>query len=232
MRVFDRSGHRALPDPGRRDPARRGRHLLRAAGSFECLVRRVATGWEAELSIALSALLPLTPLLPLVEAFDRETPARLRLEHRGAGGVWDALVTSRADLAIGAAATGQSVAATRAVPSAIGFVFVCAAASLACSEVPLGEETILAQPARSPSPTARGCWPRAAALLSGQPVLTVLSWRPRSTRIAPGSASADARAPGCARTSPPAGCASVRSSIRRRRHRCISPGAPATADAA
>jgi molybdenum-dependent DNA-binding transcriptional regulator ModE len=47
--------------------ARRGPNLLRAARNLEARVKRVATGREAELTIALSDILPIEPLRPHVK---------------------------------------------------------------------------------------------------------------------------------------------------------------------
>lgn len=178
VQVFDRSGHRARLTPVGETLLAEGRHLLRAAGELEALVRRVATGWEAELSIAVSALLPLAPLLPLIEDFDRETPGtRLRLSTEVLGGVWDALVAGRADLAIGASGDGPVGGGYACrVLGTLGFVFVCAPQHpLAASPVPLTEEMILASRAIAIADSSRVLAPRTAALLNGQPVLTVPS---------------------------------------------------------
>ena len=47
--LFDRRGHRAKLTAAGRELLNEGRHLLRAAGDLEARVKRVATGWEAEL---------------------------------------------------------------------------------------------------------------------------------------------------------------------------------------
>src|SRR4051794_19052498 len=57
--LFDRGGHRAKLTPAGQELLKEGRHLLRAAGDLECRVKRVATGWEAELNIAYDDILPI-----------------------------------------------------------------------------------------------------------------------------------------------------------------------------
>ncbi|MDX1654422.1 MAG: LysR family transcriptional regulator, partial [Candidatus Competibacteraceae bacterium] len=52
--VFDRSGHRARLTPAGRRLLEEGRQLLRAAGDLERSVKRVATGWETDLCIAVA----------------------------------------------------------------------------------------------------------------------------------------------------------------------------------
>ena len=52
--IFDRSGHRAKLTPAGEELLREGRHLLDAANLLECRVKRIATGWETDLKIAVS----------------------------------------------------------------------------------------------------------------------------------------------------------------------------------
>ena len=59
--VFDRRGHRVRLTEAGRELLDEGRHLLRAAGELECRVRRVATGWETELRIAVDTDLVVRP---------------------------------------------------------------------------------------------------------------------------------------------------------------------------
>ena len=67
--LFDRSGHRARLTPAGRELMQEGRQLLRAAGELECRVKRVATGWETELRIALDIMIPAVQLFPLIADF-------------------------------------------------------------------------------------------------------------------------------------------------------------------
>jgi DNA-binding transcriptional LysR family regulator len=57
--VFNRSGHRATLTEAGEELLREGRHLLRAAGELELRVKRVATGVETDLGIAISDILHL-----------------------------------------------------------------------------------------------------------------------------------------------------------------------------
>src|SRR6478735_4278468 len=50
--LFDRRGHRARLTPAGRELLESGRRLLASAAAIETRVQRVATGWEAELRIA------------------------------------------------------------------------------------------------------------------------------------------------------------------------------------
>src|SRR6185369_904555 len=58
VRIFDRRGHRAALTPAGRELLLAGRVLLERAGELERRVRRVATGWEPELRLAVDVLVP------------------------------------------------------------------------------------------------------------------------------------------------------------------------------
>ena len=70
--LFDRSGHKAELTPAGEKLLEDGRSLLRAASELEAAVKRTATGWESELRIALSDILPHGDLLSLVNKFYQE----------------------------------------------------------------------------------------------------------------------------------------------------------------
>src|SRR5260370_559759 len=65
VKLFDRSGHRAKLTEAGDELLREGRHLLRTATDLECRVKRVATGWETELRIAVDDVIPTERLFPL-----------------------------------------------------------------------------------------------------------------------------------------------------------------------
>jgi DNA-binding transcriptional LysR family regulator len=104
--LFDRRGYRARLTPAGEELLREGRQLLAAAEDVRRRVQRVARGWERELRIALDSVLPFARLLPLLDAFCNAAPTQLRISHEVLAGTWDALVSGRSDLAIGAAAGG------------------------------------------------------------------------------------------------------------------------------
>ncbi len=100
--LFDRRGHRARLTPAGEALLREGRDLLTLTDRVARNVKRIATGWEAELNIAVGDLIPHERVLELCEAFYQVAPeTRLRLSTEVLGGTWDALVSGRADLVIG-----------------------------------------------------------------------------------------------------------------------------------
>ena len=74
----------------------------------------IATGWEPRLVLSVDQVLRMEPLLPLVDAFFKAAPrTSLQLRREAAAGSWDALLSGRADLVIGAPAAGPPAGATR-----------------------------------------------------------------------------------------------------------------------
>lgn len=100
--IFDRSSRRARLTPAGTELLRAGEHLLRELDAVAQRVRRVATGWEPELTIAADALIARTTLFELCEAFyTLGAPTRLRLRAETLSGTWEALQSGQADLALG-----------------------------------------------------------------------------------------------------------------------------------
>lgn len=174
--VFDRGGHRARLTPAGQKLLGEGRRLLSLAEQLERAVKRVATGWEAELSIAVNDIIPLERLYPLLEDFyQEEHGTRLRITNEVLGGVWDALVSGRVDLAIGAPVEGPPGGGYASRPMGfMTFVFVVAPQHpLADILEPLADETISQYRAVATADSSRNLPPRTSALFSGQDVLTV-----------------------------------------------------------
>jgi DNA-binding transcriptional LysR family regulator len=174
--LFDRRGHRAKLTAAGRELLNEGRHLLRAAGEIEARVKRVATGWEAELRVAYDGLLPAAAMLKLAQDFYAQTAdTRLRFTAEVLGGCWDALVSGRADLAIGASGEGPSGGGYQTRPlGEIDWVFAVAPAHpLATAAEPLTRSDILAHRAVVVADSSRNLPPRTTGLLSGQDTLTI-----------------------------------------------------------
>ena len=75
---------------------------MRAADDLVCRVKELASGWEVELRIALDGVVAFERMRPLLEDFYRlNAPTRLRFSYEVLDGGWDALLSGRADLAIG-----------------------------------------------------------------------------------------------------------------------------------
>jgi len=174
--LFDRSGHRAKLTSAGEKLLQEGRHLLRAAQELELSVKRVATGWEAELALAMDDLIPLSRIYPLVADFYAgNVGTQLRIITEVLGGSWEALAAERADLVIGASGEGPPGGsyATRLLGD-MEFVFVVPPGHpLANATVPLTSEDILQHRAIAAADSSRNLPPRTSYLLTGQDVLTV-----------------------------------------------------------
>jgi len=174
--LFDRRGHRARLTAAGHELLNEGRHLLRAAGDLEARVKRVATGWGADLRIASDGIIPPQAMLDLARDFLAQgTGTRLRFATEVLGGCWDALVSGRADLAIGASGDGPAGGGylTRRLDE-IEWVFAIAPAHpLAAAAEPLTRADILAHRAITVTDSSRSLPPRTTGLLSGQDTLTV-----------------------------------------------------------
>ena len=178
--LFDRSGHRAILTPAGQELLTEGRQLLRAASDLESRVKRVATGWEAELNLAHDDILPLGRLLPMIgEFYAQASGTRLRVATEVLGGCWDALAGGRADLLI--AAPGDGPAGGGYATHLIGYIewvfTVAPGHPLAALPEPLTGSEIAPHRAVAVADSSRNLPPRSSGLLSGQDVFTVPNLR-------------------------------------------------------
>jgi DNA-binding transcriptional LysR family regulator len=177
--LFDRGGYRARLTPAGEELLREGRHLLAAADELTRRVRRVASGWEQELTLALDDIIAFARLLPLLEEFHRVAPTQLRVTNEVLGGTWDALLAGRADLAIGAMQEGPEPARLgtgyRSEPiGTASFVFAVAPSHpLAAIGSPLTASELRQHRQIVVGDTSQRLAPRAAGLLGLADVLTV-----------------------------------------------------------
>jgi molybdate transport repressor ModE-like protein len=100
--LLDRRSRRARLTPAGQELLRAGDALLREWDALAQRVRRIATGWEAELTIAADSVICPHTLLELCEAFYAlGAPTRLRLRGETLSGTLEALLSGQADLALG-----------------------------------------------------------------------------------------------------------------------------------
>jgi DNA-binding transcriptional LysR family regulator len=174
--IFNRSGHRAALTEAGEELLREGRHLLRAAGELELRVKRVATGVETELGIAISDILRLESIYPILEDFYLQAfGTRVRVLREVFGGSWYALMTGRACISIGAPGEGPPGGGYSTKPIGnLEFVFAVAPHHpLAQCPDPLQNEDIRQYRSVSAADSSRNLPPRTSGILSGQDVLTV-----------------------------------------------------------
>lgn len=180
VQLFDRSGHKAVLTPAGQALLQEGRHLLRAAQLLESRVQRVATGYETELTIAVSDVIGVERLFPSLDDFFREPcGTEVKLISEVYGGSWDALLAGRADLSIGAPGEGPPGGGYSVRPMGLlEFVFaIMPNHPLAALPEPLSSQAILQYRAISAADSSRHLAPRTSGLLTGQEVLSVPDMR-------------------------------------------------------
>lgn len=176
VQLFDRVGPRAHLTPAGEALLEEGRHLLRAARELEMRVRRVASGWEAELTVAVDSMFVPALLAEDVRAFNAVAEqTRMRLITESLSGTWEALLDRRADLLVGAAGEGPSGGGYVVEPmGVVRFVFaVSPSHPLAAAPEPLGREQLATHCAIAVADSARLLLPRTVGLLMGQETVTV-----------------------------------------------------------
>ena len=173
---FERQGRRAVLTEAGRSLLDGGRPLLEAAGHLERRARQVASGWEAELRIAVDALIPAERLFPLIETFYAEGHGtEIRLSCEVLAGCWDALLSGRAELCVGAPGDlpgGGGLTATPMGSVSVGFA-IAPTHPLAHEPEPIAADRIRQYRAIVLADTTRGLEARSSGLLSGQPTLRV-----------------------------------------------------------
>ncbi len=195
--LFDRSSRQAQLTAAGTELLHEGRRLLQEMDAVANRVRRVASGWETQLSICVEDILSIPTLFELVQAFCevREVrpppgspgasvvaggPAtRLRLRTEVLTGTWEALVTGQVDLAIGVAALHENPGGIELRPlGEVPFVFCLAPHHpLAAAAEPLTDAQLVHHRAVAVADTAQRLAPMTLNLLPGQDVLTVPNMR-------------------------------------------------------
>ncbi|MEJ7808594.1 MAG: LysR family transcriptional regulator, partial [Telluria sp.] len=170
VQLFERFGPRVVLTPAGEELLKEGRYLLKAAADLESRVRRVASGWETELTIAIDSMLAPAGLLEDIQAFyEIADQTRLRITKEELSGTWEALLDRRADLLIGAAGIGPSGGGYTAEPlGTVSFAFVVAPGHpLAAVPHPLGRADLSSYRAVSVADSARLLQARTVDLLFG-----------------------------------------------------------------
>ncbi len=177
--LFDRSSRQAKLTAAGEELLREGTRLLADMDSIANRVKRIATGWESEFTLAVDAILDERTVMELCESFlNLKAPTRLRLRNETLMGTLEALTSGQADLALGVANMPASNGATLRLQSqAIGsvrFVFAIsphhplANAPEPLSDAIIGQHRAIAVADSTPSGNAMS-----VGLLAGQEVFTV-----------------------------------------------------------
>ena len=141
--LFDRSAKQAQATAAGQALLQEAGRLLSDVDAVANRVKRVATGWEAVLTVAADSIISRTVLMELCEAFlALKSPTRLRLRHETLSGTLNALTSGQADLALGVLwQTGLTADLQHLPLGPVEFVFAVAPHHpLAALPEPLSEE--------------------------------------------------------------------------------------------
>lgn len=143
--LFDRSSRQARLTEAGSELIREGQRLLAEIDAVANRVKRVATGWEPQFTVAIDSIIYRTTVMELCEAFFAlNPPTRLRLRAETLSGTLDALTSGLADLALGVVANSTAIAGLQMKPLGTQrFVFAVAPHhSLAKAAEPLSDLVI------------------------------------------------------------------------------------------
>jgi DNA-binding transcriptional LysR family regulator len=174
--LFDRRSRRAQLTPAGQELARAGEQVLNDLDALANRVKRVATGWETQFTVAVDGALALTPVLELCEAFYAlNPPTRLKLREEVLSGTLATLTSGQADLAIGVVLSPSSQPGLRSERlGPMRFVYAVAPHHpLAALPAPLSDASLLAYRAVAVADSVQRGEGLTFGLLGGQEVFTV-----------------------------------------------------------
>lgn len=180
--LFDRSSRTAKLTAAGTELLSAGERVLLEMDGIAARVKRVATGWEPQLTISVDALISRPTMYELIEAFYThsdalQAPTRLRWRNDVLSGVTEALASGQADLAIGVGVGIEQLSRAQMKPlGEAELVFAVAPHHpLAKMKEPLRDEVIAQHRIVAIADTAQRFTPFTVGLLPGQDVLTVPS---------------------------------------------------------
>ena len=173
--LFDRSSRQAVATPAGLELLREGERLLQEIDAVANRVKRVATGWEPQFTIAVDSIIAKTTVLELCERFLADAPpTRIRLRDETLSGTLEALTSGQADLALGVADLTQNTGLHSQLLGDVLFVFAVAPHHpLAGAAEPLCDEELRQHRVVAVADTVSRGRGMSIGLLGGQDVLTV-----------------------------------------------------------
>jgi len=175
--LFDRSSRQAKMTEAGTELLREGKRLLDEIDAVANRVKRVATGWEPQFTIAIDTIIAKAPVMELCEAFFAlQPPTRIRLREETLSGTLSALTSGQADLAIGVV-PDSSASDLSSKPLGIArFVYAVAPHHpLAALPEPLSDALIQQHRAVAVADSVQRGGGLTFGLLAGQDVFTVAS---------------------------------------------------------
>ena len=174
--LFDRSSRQAKLTVAGKELLREGNRLLTELEQLANRVKRVATGWEPQLTLSVDSIISRSTIMELCEAFFAlNPPTRLKIREEALSGTLQALTSGQADLAIGVALEpGTSQDLQSKVLGNIQFVYAVAPHHpLAAATEPITDSMMLAHRVVAVADSVQRGSGLTVGLLGGQDVFTV-----------------------------------------------------------
>ena len=176
--LFDRSSRQARMTEAGAELLREGNRLLVEIDAVANRVKRVATGWESQLTIAVDTIISRAIIMELCEAFYAlSPPTRIRLRDETLSGTLEALTSGQADLAIGVGPDASTSAGVQCRPlGVVNFVYAVAPHHpLANAPEPISDETLQKHRAVAVADSVQRGGGLTFGIFHGQDVFTVAS---------------------------------------------------------
>ena len=174
--LYDRSSRQAKLTRAGAELLQEGGRLLLQIDAVANRVKRVATGWESQLTIAVDTVISKSTVMELCESFfSLNPPTRIRLRDETLTGTLEALTSGQADLALGVALDAANIAGIQGKSlGSMEFVYVVAPHHpLANAAEPLSDALIQQHRAVAVADSIQRGTGATFGLLSGQDVFTV-----------------------------------------------------------
>ena len=174
--LFDRSSRQARLTAAGRELLHEGNRLLLELDAVANRVKRVATGWEPQLTLAVDSVISRTTVMELCEAFfTLNPPTRLRIREEALSGTLEALTSGQADLAIGVAMESPLGKSVQSKPlGVIRFIYAVAPHHpLAAAPEPVTDAMLMPHRAVAVADSVQRGNGMTVGLLGGQDVFTV-----------------------------------------------------------
>ena len=177
--LFDRSSRQARLTEAGAELLREGSRLLEEIDAVANRVKRVATGWESQLTIAVDSIISKTTVLELCESFFAlNPPTRIKLRDETLSGTLACLTSGQADLALGIAESGTNADIHSKPLGDVSFVYAVAPHHpLASAPEPLKDELVRQHRAVAVADTIARGKGMTVGLLGGQDVFTVATMK-------------------------------------------------------
>lgn len=174
--LYDRSSRQAKLTRAGAELLQEGGRLLQEIDAVANRVKRVATGWESQLTIAVDTVISKATVMELCESFfSLNPPTRIKLRDETLTGTLEALTVGQADLALGVTLDAANAAGIQSKPlGSMEFVYVVAPHHpLADAAEPLSDSLIQQHRAVAVADSIQRGAGATFGLLSGQDVFTV-----------------------------------------------------------